>query len=73
MHDEALWKRRFLTFMLLRLLGLATFFAGVAIAFSDIVRPGGWPLVGAVLAIMGVIDALFAPRLLKAMWEREDK
>ncbi len=73
MDDEALWKRRFLTFMLLRLLGLATFFAGIAIAFSDLVRPGGWPAVGAVLAVMGAIDALFAPRLLKKMWEREDK
>lgn len=73
MHDEALWKRRFLTFMAVRLLGLATFFAGIAIAFSDVVRPGGWPLVGAVLVIMGAIDALFAPRLLKKMWEREDK
>ncbi len=71
--DEALWKRRFLTFMLLRLLGLATFFAGIAIAFGDVVRPGGWPAFGAVLAIMGAIDALFAPRLLKKMWEREDR
>ncbi len=71
--DEALWKRRFLTFMLLRLLGLATSFAGIAIAFSDFARPGGWPAVGAVLAVMGAIDALFAPRFLKKMWEREDK
>ena len=73
MHDEALWKRRFLTFMLLRLAGLATFFVGIWIAFGDVVRPGGWPLVGAVLAIMGAIDALLAPRLLKKMWEREDQ
>ncbi|WP_310467585.1 hypothetical protein [Sphingomonas sp.] len=73
MHDEALWKRRFLTFTLLRLAGLATFFAGIWIAFGDVVRPGGWPAVGAVLAIMGAIDALFAPRLLKKMWEREDR
>ena len=29
------------------------------------VRPGGWPQVGAIVAIMGVIDAMFAPRLLK--------
>ena len=27
--------------------------------------PGGWPQVGAIVAIMGVIDAVFAPRLLK--------
>jgi hypothetical protein len=31
--------------------------------------PGGWPQVGAIVAIMGVIDALFAPRLLKKAWD----
>ena len=70
MDDEALWKRRFLVFMAVRLAGLATFFLGIAIAFTDLVREGGMPSVGAVLAIVGVIDAVLAPRVLKKMWER---
>ena len=70
MDDEALWKRRFLIFMVVRLAGLATFFLGIAVAFSDLVREGGLPSVGGVLAIAGVIDAVFAPRVLKKMWER---
>lgn len=70
MDDEAVWKRRFLIFMLVRLVGLATFFLGVAIAFSDLVREGGWPLVGVIVALMGLIDAVFAPRILKMQWER---
>jgi len=73
MDDEALWKRRFLIFTLVRLAGLATFFLGIAIAFSDLVRDGGWPLVGVIVAIMGLIDAVFAPRILKLQWERENK
>lgn len=73
MDDELLWKRRFLAFMLVRLIGLAMFFAGVAIGFTDVVRPGGWPAIGAVLAILGALDAVLAPKLLKKAWEREGK
>jgi len=71
MDDEALWKRRFLIFTLVRLTGLAIFFLGIAIAFSDLVREGGWPAVGAVLAIIGMIDAVFSPRILRKIWERQ--
>ncbi len=73
MADEVIWRRRFLIFMLVRLLGLLTFLAGVAIAYSDLVREGGWPALGAIIAIMGVIDAVFAPRLLKKHWDQEDR
>ncbi|HET7816932.1 MAG TPA: hypothetical protein VFK58_05085 [Sphingomicrobium sp.] len=73
MADERLWRRRFLAFMAVRLAGVATFLLGVAIAYSDLVREGGWPLVGGIVAIMGAIDALFAPRLLKTLWEQQDR
>lgn len=70
MDDEALWKRRFLVFTLVRLAGLAIFFLGIAIAFTDVVREGGWPVVGAPIAIIGVIDAVFSPKMLRKIWER---
>ena len=35
-------------------------------------RKGGWPQLGAIVAIMGVIDALFAPRLLKKVWDEQE-
>ena len=73
MRDEELWKKRFQVFAAIRLVGVATFLLGVAIAFSDLVRPGGWPLLGGVLAIIGVIDALVAPRILRRGWERLDQ
>ena len=53
--------------------GLAIFFLGLAIIYTDLVRPGGWPQLGAIVAIMGVIDALFAPRLLKRAWDEQDR
>jgi hypothetical protein len=71
MTDEDVWRKRFQVFALVRIVGVATFLLGVAIAYSDLVWPGGWPLVGGILAICGVVDAVFAPKLLKHMWERE--
>jgi len=41
--------------------------------YTDLVRPGGWPQLGAVVAILGVIDATFAPRLLKKAWDERDR
>ena len=73
MADEEVWKKRFLIFSLARLFGLAMILLGIAVAYSDLLRPGGWPVVGFVIALMGAIDALFSPRLLKKMWEEEDK
>ena len=73
MADEEVWKRRFLIFSLARLFGLAMILLGVAIAYTDLLREGGWPLVGMIVAIMGAIDALFSPRLLKKMWAEEDR
>lgn len=73
MTDDEVWKRRFQLFAAIRLFGLVVFLLGVAIAFTDLVRPGGWRLVGGILAIIGVIDAMVAPKILRKGWERLDK
>jgi hypothetical protein len=73
MADEDLWRRRFHMFVVVRLFGLATFVVGVAVIYTDLLRPGGWPTVGAILAIMGALDAVFAPKMLKKAWERQDQ
>jgi hypothetical protein len=73
MDDDTVWRRRLLAYTLVRLGGLAIFFLGIAIIYTDLARSGGWPQVGAIVAILGVIDAFFAPRILKKGWEREEK
>ena len=73
MADEDLWKRRFQLFVLIRLIGMATFALGVVIAYTDLLRLGGWPLVGVIVAIIGAVDVLFAPRVLKKVWEQQDR
>lgn len=71
--DDQTAQKRLLLYSLVRAAGLAIFFLGIAFIYTDLVRPGGWPQVGAIVAIMGVIDALFAPRLLKRAWDEKDR
>jgi len=71
--DEDVARRRLLLYSLVRFCGLAIFFLGLAIVYTNLLRPGGWPRIGAVVAIMGAIDALFAPRLLKKAWDEQDR
>jgi hypothetical protein len=71
--DEDHWRRRFYAYTAVRLAGLAIFFLGIAIAYSNLVREGGWPQLGAIIAIVGAIDAVFAPRLLKRGWDQQDQ
>lgn len=71
-ENDKLWRPRFFVLTAARLFGLAMFLAGVFIAFTDLLRPGGWPLLGGILAIIGAIDSVFAPRMLKKVWEQQD-
>jgi hypothetical protein len=71
--DDGEAKRRLLLYSLVRVGGLAIFFLGIGIIYTNIARQGGWPQLGAVVAILGVIDATFAPRLLKRRWDSQDR
>ncbi len=73
MADNDVWKRRFILFTAARIFGILTLIAGLAISFGDVLRPGGWPLVGGILMIMGVTDAVVAPILLRKHWAERDK
>jgi len=71
--DEDTARRRLLIYTLVRFGGLLIFFLGLAIVYTNLLRPGGWPQVGAIVAMMGVIDAMFAPLLLKRAWDDRDR
>ena len=72
MPDDAEWKRRLALYSAARLPGLAVFMLGIAIAYSNLIRPGGWPQVGAVLAIVGAVASILLPRLVRRRWARSD-
>lgn len=69
MDDDARARNRLLAYTAVRFGGLIIFFLGIAIIYTNLVRPGGWPQLGAIVAIMGAIDAMFAPILLKKAWD----
>jgi hypothetical protein len=73
MDEEALWRQRLLAYSAVRIGGLLIFFLGLAIIYTDLAREGGWPQLGAIIAIMGAIDSIFAPRLLKKLWDQRDQ
>ena len=65
-------KRQFIIFTILRVGGLALFLLGIAIAFTDLLKPGGWRLLGGILVIVGAIEAVISPRLVKRTMARTD-
>ena len=69
--DDDIWKKRFHLFAIIRLAGVALFLFGIAVAFGDLFKPGGWPLLGGLLAIVGAIEAVIAPRILKRSWTKK--
>jgi hypothetical protein len=73
MAEDSKWKRRFFVFMGARLLGMLTFLAGMVIFFTNVVRPGGSPVIGTVLIVLGLADAVVAPALLKKQWKKLDR
>lgn len=72
MNDDVA-RQRLLLYSLVRFGGVAIFFLGIAIIYTGLLRPGGWPQLGAIVAIMGAIDAFVAPRLLKKGWDAKDE
>jgi membrane protein implicated in regulation of membrane protease activity len=71
MTEDQAENKRFKLFAVVRLFGVGLFLLGTAIAFTDLLKPGGWPLVGGVMAITGVLDAVFASRVVRRATERK--
>lgn len=64
-EEEA--RKRFHIFAALRLVGVGMFLLGVFIALTDLVEPGGSPVIGAIVAIIGATEAMFAAKILKTV------
>jgi hypothetical protein len=73
MDEDTRARNRLLAYTAVRFAGLAVFFLGIAVMYTNLLRPGGWPQVGAIIVILGVIDAVLAPRVLKKAWDRQDR
>ena len=72
MDDDTQARNRLLAYSAVRFGGLAIFLFGIAVMYTGVLRAGGWPQLGAIIAILGIIDAFLAPRLLKKHWDHTD-
>jgi membrane protein implicated in regulation of membrane protease activity len=72
MDEDTRARNRLLAYTAVRFAGLAIFFLGIAVMYTSLLRPGGWPQVGAIIVILGALDAVLAPRVLKKAWDRQD-
>lgn len=58
MGDDDLAKRRLWQLTMLRLITFAPFMLGIAIMYTDLLRPGGWPQLGAMISIVAVLASV---------------
>ena len=65
------WRRRFAQFALVRLGAVAIMMFGIAVALTNLLRPGGWPFVGGLIAVIAITIALIMPRILRRRWDRQ--
>ncbi|MDQ3143568.1 MAG: hypothetical protein M3Q57_01635 [Pseudomonadota bacterium] len=70
MTGEDIHKKRFLMFAAARLSGVALIMLGMAVAFTDLVREGGFRQLGGLLIAIGTIEMVVLPILLKRSWDR---
>ena len=73
MDEDTRARNRLLAYTAVRFAGLVVFFLGIAVMYTNLLRPGGWPQVGAIIVILGVLDAVLAPHVLKKAWDRQDR
>lgn len=69
---EKLARQRFLTLNIIRFIGVACAFAGIANIAGKLL-PEFSPYVGYVLLLNAAVDVLLAPAWLKKAWARQDK
>ena len=62
------WRNRFIAINLVRIGGTLVVLLGLAIWYTDMVRPGGWPGLGLLLALIGLLISFGLPRWLAARW-----
>ena len=68
---ERLAKSRFQMLQLLRFTGIIVMILGMWIWAGDILRLGGWPMLGVPLFALGIFEALFLPTIMAKRWKSQ--
>ncbi|WP_265571681.1 hypothetical protein [Sphingomicrobium nitratireducens] len=73
MRDEDLWKKRYGVMQLTRIGGLIIALVGLLVAKGGVVTDNAYPMTGAFLVVVGIFDALLSPRILKRIFDEQDR
>ncbi len=68
---EFLAKSRWQTMQLLRFTGIIVMIIGMWIWAGDILRIGGWPMLGVPIFALGIFEALVLPVILAKRWKSQ--
>jgi len=71
-QDDDLWRSRFIAVNLTRIGGTAVVLFGLAIWYTNVLRPGGVPAVGFPIAVVGLVASFWGPVALTRHWKRKD-
>lgn len=69
-EDQA--KVRFFALSAARFAGVGLVMLGMAIWLGDLLRPGGWPIIGIPLFLLGIAETLLVPKFLARRWRTPD-
>jgi hypothetical protein len=69
---DNLWRNRFITVNLVRIGGAAVALLGCGIWYTNLLVPNGEPLIGAPLALAGLVVSFGGPVWLARHWKRQD-
>lgn len=67
-QSDRLAKIRFGILSMLRASGAILMLLGLWVWHGDILRDGGWPLVGLPLFVVGLVESLIMPQILVRSW-----
>jgi hypothetical protein len=65
---DRLEQSRYITILLMRASGVIVMVLGLWIWNGNILRPGGWPMLGIPLFISGFLESLILPQWLAQRW-----
>jgi len=70
--NDDLWRSRFITVNMTRIGGTLVVLLGLAIWQTNVIVPGGAPMLGFPIAIAGLIASFWGPIALSRHWKRKD-
>ncbi len=71
--DTAGWRQRYMLMMTLRVGGLLIALLGLLLMRGGIILDEEMPVLGAVLVILGLLDAFVSPKILKRWFDKADR